>query len=119
MPTQKITTPGGDTLVVLPIEEYQDLLDAVDAADADQVRRNIESGNGEYIPSELVNRLVNGESPIRVWREYRGLTAKDLAIKAGISQPYLSGIETGKREGRVSTLKAIAEVLKVELDDLV
>ncbi|WP_420794812.1 helix-turn-helix domain-containing protein [Azorhizobium caulinodans] len=36
-----------------------------------------------------------------------------------IAQPFLSQIETGKREGGIDTLKRIASALGVALDDLV
>ena len=47
------------------------------------------------------------------------MTVAALAEKAGITQPYLSQIETGKREGTLQTMKGIAEALKIGLDDLV
>lgn len=58
-------------------------------------------------------------SRIRVWREHRGMTAKVLAEEAGIAQPFLSQIETGKREGTVDTLRSLADALGVTIDDLV
>jgi len=42
-----------------------------------------------------------------------------LADAAGLSQAYIAQIETGKREGRVDAYRAIANVLKVNIDDLV
>jgi transcriptional regulator with XRE-family HTH domain len=57
-----------------------------------------------------------GESPIKFWRERRGLTQQELAEKAGISKPYLSQIETGKRQGTVETLSASARSLDIPLD---
>jgi transcriptional regulator with XRE-family HTH domain len=54
-----------------------------------------------------------------VWREYRGLKARELAEAAGISPPYLSQIENGEREGSFETMRKIADVLKVTIDDLV
>ena len=72
----------------------------------------------ELIPAEFVNRMLDGESPIRVWREFRGLSARDLASMAGISAPYLSLIETGAKTGSLETLKALAAALKVGLDDI-
>jgi len=42
-----------------------------------------------------------------------------LADKAGISKPYLSQIETGKRKGATDILSAIAKALDVSLDDVV
>jgi len=67
----------------------------------------------------MVDRILGGENRIRVWREHRGLTARALAEAAGIAQPFLSQIETGKREGTVDTLRRIAEVLSATIDDLV
>jgi predicted transcriptional regulator len=116
---QKITTPKGETLVVLPLEEYERLVDDIDIAAADRVRRNIAAGLDEMVPGEIVDRLLEGENPIRVWRTHRGLSAQALAEKAKISGAYLSEIESGRKEGSVSVLKRIAEALSVDLDDLV
>jgi DNA-binding XRE family transcriptional regulator len=123
MNAQTITTPAGEELVVLPRSDYEALLSAAqDAADAETVRefrRKLAAGEEELLPSEFVDRILAGESPIRVWREHRGLTSAALASKAGIGQGFLSQIETGKREGTIETLKKIAEALNVTLDDLV
>ncbi len=45
-------------------------------------------------------------------------SVEDLAGRAGISKSYLSQIETGKRQGTVETLKAIALALDVPPDVL-
>lgn len=47
------------------------------------------------------------------------MSARDLAVAAGLSAPYISEIESGKEEGSISVMKKIAEALKVDLDDLV
>ena len=39
----------------------------------------------EAIPDAVVGRLLDGENPVRVWREYRGLSLRSLAERAGIS----------------------------------
>jgi|GEM_PF-87832 len=72
----------------------------------------------ELIDAEVVHRIAEGESPVRVWREYRGLKAIELAKSAGISAAYLSEIETGKKDGTFKTMTAIASVLDIRLDDL-
>lgn len=115
---QRITTPNGETLVVLPLAEYESLIDQADIAAADKVKADIASGRDELVPSEIVGRLLSGENPVKVWRSHRGLSAKELAAEAGISAPYLSEIESGKKEGSLSVMKKIAEVLKLDLDDL-
>lgn len=95
------------------------LIDQADIAAANRVKADIASGRDELVPSEIVNSLVSGENTVKVWRSYRGLSAKDLAAAADISAPYLSEIESGKKEGSLSVMKKIAEVLRVNLDDLV
>ena len=116
---QKIVTPGGETLILVPLAEYEALIDAADIAAADRIRADVAAGRDEVVPGSLVNRLIDGENAIRVWREYRGLTAAHLAAKAEISPAYLSELETGKKTGTVETLRKIANVLKLDIDDLV
>lgn len=47
------------------------------------------------------------------------MAQQQLAQRAGISQGQVALIEGGKREGKVSLLKSLANVLDVDLDDLV
>ena len=70
------------------------------------------------IPAEFGDRILGDESPVRVWREYRGLSIKQLAASAQISPAYLSQIEGGSRNGSLSTVKALAEGLGLDVDDL-
>jgi transcriptional regulator with XRE-family HTH domain len=42
-----------------------------------------------------------------------------LADAAGISKPYLSQIETGKRKGSTDILSALAKALKVTLEEVI
>jgi len=122
MGVQFITDSSGARLVVLPEAEYLTLVDDRDTlADIEAIerfRRRLAAGDEELVPAEIVDRLLDGENKIRVWREYRGMSAKDLATKAGIAAPYLSQIETGARDGGIDTLKKIAEALNLTLDDI-
>jgi DNA-binding XRE family transcriptional regulator len=123
MNKQIIKTPAGERMVVIPEAEYQALVEAADdAADAEVVRefrRRLAAGEEELIPAEFVDRLLDGENPVRVWRDFRGMTAAALAKKAGIARPYLTQVETGKRDGTVATMRRIAKALGVSIDDLV
>ena len=123
MTKQIIESPKGERLVVLPEAEYQALVEAaedvIDAAVVDRFRQRLAAGEEELVPAEVVDRLLDGENKVAVWRAHRGLTARDLAQKAGITQAYLSQIETGKRDGTVGTMKKIADVLNLAIDDLV
>ena len=117
------TTPSGDEMVVVPRAHYEKLVhDAEMAQDLvayDEVKARLASGEDELVPSEIVDRILAGEKKLRVWREYRGLSSRELASAAGLSPSYLSDIQNGKKEGGLSAMKKIAAVLRVDLDDLV
>lgn len=118
---QFIHTITGERLVVLSERDYTKLLEQAedyhDIQSANEARARIEAGE-ETFPSSVIEALLDGTVPVRVFREYRSMRAGELAEKAGISQGYLSEIEAGKKPGSLSVLKQIAEVLEVELSDL-
>jgi DNA-binding Xre family transcriptional regulator len=115
-------TPNGEEMIVLSRRDYEALLEkaelAEDLATVAEYRKKQASGEEEAIPEAFADRLIDGENPIRVYRELRGLTARELAERTGISAAFLSEIETGKKDGGIATLKRIAQELKVTLDDL-
>ena len=92
------------------------MLDDVKAYD--EAKRRLAAGEDELVPAEIVDRLLSGENPVRVWREHRGLKAQTLAERSRISAAYLSQIEGGQRDGSFETMRRIAEALQVSLDDL-
>ena len=112
---------NGDT-VLLRRADYEALVRrAEDAADAVQIRAaeaRVAAGEDEYVPIELTKRLMAGEVPVRVWREHRGLSARALAARAGISAAYLSQIETGKKPGSFDAMAKLARALGVDMEDL-
>ena len=117
-----ITTPAGEELVLLPKAEYERLTEAsdqlADIAAYDEVKRRLASDEEEMLPAAMVDRLLAGESALRVWREHRGLSASELAERAGLSQAYVSQLETGKRDGSVAAMGSLAQALGVMIDDL-
>jgi DNA-binding XRE family transcriptional regulator len=74
--------------------------------------------DGFRVPGEIVSAIVGGTHPVKAWREHGGMTQDALAGQAGISTAYLCQIETGKRQGAVKTLKALAKALGVTLNEL-
>ena len=80
---------NGAPCAIVPIRDYDQLRDALeDAADREALRQSRASGE-ELVPDEFVDRLGGG-SPVRVWREYRGLTATALARRAkGVQRPVV------------------------------
>jgi DNA-binding XRE family transcriptional regulator len=121
MNAQIIKKDGRPEWAVIPYEEYMRLKEEAemlqDIAKYDAAKEAIEQGE-ELIPGEVTFAILDGENPIRVWRHHRGLTQQELADKAGISKPYLSEIETGKRTGAAEVLAAIADALGVTVDDV-
>ena len=122
MSVQFIETDDGKRLAVLPEADYRALLEAKeesnDLAAVREFDARLARGDEELIPAEYVNRMLDGENKIRVWREYRGLTVKALAEAAGVTPAYLSQIETGAREGTLATLKKLSAALCVTIDDI-
>jgi len=116
-------TPSGEEMVVLPRVDYDKLVDAAemtaDVAAFDEFQRALAAGEEEFVPFEMVDRMLAGENPIRAWRRHRGMTLKQLAAKTGLTGNYLSQIETGKRVGTVDKLQRIAAALNLTLDDIV
>ncbi len=68
------------------------------------------------LPDTVLQQLTLGTvSPIKIIRKHRGMTQGDLADAAHLSRPYLTEIETGRKEGSIRALKAIAEALQIDL----
>ncbi len=73
----------------------------------------------ETWPYELVQKLVAGDNPLRVFRQYRGLSQKSLAEKAGCTTNYISQLESGRRFMSASMAILMAGLLDVDVDELV
>ena len=123
MSIQVIERDGKPEWAIVPYETYLQLVEEAemlqDIRDYDAAKVAVERGEEELIPAEVTYAILDGENPVKVWREYRGFTQQQLAEASGISTPYLSQIETNKRTGTTDVLLAIAKVLKVTLDDIV
>jgi predicted HicB family RNase H-like nuclease len=68
--------------------------------------------------AKVMERLVNGESPVRVWREYRGVSVEELAERAGIPADRLAEIENGQHDPDPYTTISLAEALRLDPKDL-
>ena len=117
---QIIEQNGIPAFAVVPFDIWQKVQeiteDMEDIALFDAAKK---TDDGFRIPAKIVNRELEGEHPIKAWREHQGMTAEHLARLAGISKAYLSQIENWKRCGTMKVTKAIADVLRVPLDILV
>lgn len=77
-------------------------------------------GRKDSLPYDLMIAIAHAKSfgeTVRLWREYRNITPKQLAKDIGISTQYLSMIESGKRKGE-HMVRKFMEVFDCEPDDL-
>ena len=116
---QVLEVEGKPRLAVIPLAEWQRIVERLeDAEDALAVRR-WRADRSETIPADVVNRLLDGENKIKVWRMHRGLTQQALADACGVSKPYVSQLEANTRLASQAVLRKLASALRVDLDDLV
>ena len=119
--TAQFVEIAGEQMVMLTRREFERLAEAAenyaDIEAAVEAQRRREAGE-EYVPIELVDRLMAGESPLKVWREYRGLTLEALGDLVGRQGSMISKLEKGRNEGGIKLWQALAEALKIDLDDL-
>jgi predicted transcriptional regulator len=105
---QIINQDGRPAFVVIPYEEYVRAFR--------KTPRIPESGN---IPNDVVWLSVDkGYTLARAWREYLGLTQKEVASRMGISQAALSQMESGDKKLRKASLEKLAGALGVTVEQL-
>lgn len=105
---------------VIPFEEYKNLVEKAemldDINDFDRFQTALTQGEEQLFPADVVDKLLAGQNPIKVFRDFRGMTQFELVQKVGISIPYLSQLETNKRKGSIKVLSEIAKTLEVGLE---
>src|SRR5207247_2476376 len=113
--------------VTLTRAEYETLIERIEDAEDNAYLDSVEAreravgkekARADYLSSELVRQLIDGEHPIRVWRVHRGLGRDALAAAVGIAPSYLSEIETRRKPGSFAALAKLAAALRISLDDL-
>lgn len=72
----------------------------------------------DYMTGDELKRILADESPVKVWREKRGLTQRELAAQAEVSPSYLAEIETGKKPGSAAALRKLSRVLAIPMENL-
>lgn len=98
----------GKPYVLVPLHEYRELVTGTAVPTEDP------------LPSEVLDALTaRQESPLRILRRHRGLTQQQLAEAAGLSRPYLTEMEKGRKPGSLRALRAVAQSLNVDMSYLV
>ena len=89
----------GKPYVLVPLHEYR----AMAGGETDK-----------KLPPEVLDQLAaKQEHPVKILRTFREMTQAELAKKAGVSRPYLTEIETGRKDGSIKAMKALAKALGV------
>ncbi len=117
----KMTSDG--EVAIMPRAEYDRLRTLAAEAEEDfgtarlvaRAKKEIADG-APVLPKAVVDRLGRGENPVRVLRQFRDWTQEELATAVGITQNYLSDLETGKRAGPLSLHRKFANALGVPLE---
>jgi transcriptional regulator with XRE-family HTH domain len=113
---QRFMTPEGTEMVVLPAKDFERLQalaeDGEDVMEARAALARIEAGEGT-MPGEVLGAILDdGLHPIAAWRRYRGLSQAELARRTGLSQVWLSRIESGGGTGSAATRAKLATALE-------
>ena len=69
-------------------------------------------------PTSLTARQVFALN-LRRYRRIRDISQEDLALQAGMSRSYVSGIERGERNVSIDNMGVLADALGVALKNLV
>jgi len=94
----------GKPYVLVPLHDYRDMT----------------GGGSDDLPHDVLDDIAaNPLQRLRIIRKHRGMTQVDLAKQAEISRPYLTEIETGKKEGSIRAIKALAEALDIDIGLLI
>ncbi len=70
---------------------------------------------GVPLPPALLKRIQDGEHPVRVIRQFRLMTQKELGLLCGIRPNHISAIERGMSYG-LKTARRLADALAVPVD---
>lgn len=111
---------GQPAFAVIPWRLYKRLSEYdsnIDLSD-EELYDSAKLADEESFPIDVVDRLLAGENGVKVYRNYRGMTQKQLAELVGINADYLSQIEAGRRTGSTQTLTKLAKALNVDLQEL-
>lgn len=116
---------GTEALAVISAAELAALQDTL--ADALKEIASLKAAVDHYregggdMPGDVALGVFRGDNPIRVWREYRRMTATALAEAAGLSTGYINDLERGRKPINRLSLEsavAIADALHCEPEQL-
>ena len=116
---QVIEKDGKPAFYVVPADLWERMREAAEnAEDIADLERFDREDDGVRYPAAVAYAMADGATALRAWREHKGMTLQALADAAGVSKPYVSQIEGGKRRGLGATLKKLARALDLPVEAL-
>ena len=114
---QKVNLYGNE-YVFMPLNDFtkikEALEDATDLANAEYIKTQLITGKEETFPSSVLDKIIDDNiSPIKVFREYRGITIDELANKLKRTSKYVISLENNSSKCSNKTLSKIASILNV------
>jgi DNA-binding XRE family transcriptional regulator len=103
---------GLPVFAVMPWSNYERLISG-DKETAMLIAAGNAARSDERFPEAVARRLVAGESPLKVFREEKGLSQAALAAKSGVAGQYISQIERNTRNAGRSVAKRLGDALGV------
>jgi ribosome-binding protein aMBF1 (putative translation factor) len=104
--------------LIVRLEDLEGLA-AINERLAHEKRVGKDVARRDYMTGDELRRILDDESPVKVWREKRGLSQRALAEQACVSPSYLAEIETGKKPGSAEALRKLSRVLAIPMENLV
>jgi DNA-binding XRE family transcriptional regulator len=108
---------GQPLVAVLRWDEYERLR-AAGNEDARLVQLATPHRGEEAFPAAVAKRLAAGEPPLKVLREWRGLTQQQLSTASNVANQYISQLERGVRNVGRAVAKKLAAPLGVSVEIL-
>jgi hypothetical protein len=108
---------GAPAFAVMPWADYERLSGGGDD-DASLIAAADAARGDTTFPEDIARRLVAGEVPLKVFREWRKLTQSELGGKSRVPSQYISQLERRARNMGKSVAKKLAEALAVPADML-
>ena len=110
---------NGQKYVLVPAADYTRLLQELeDAADVSAVMHH-QAHPQPTIPGIVANAILDGDNPVRAWRQYRSMGVSELARRTGLSRGYVHAVEAGAKQMSVGTLVKVGEALDANIAFLI
>ena len=116
---QIFRAPDGTEMVILTKAEFDRLASLVeededDVAIFDERMAELKDSSASRLPAEVSQMMLRGDSLLKALRKWRNLNQLDMVPLTGLTQGYISDLESGKKKGSPETLRSIAHALKID-----